>query len=294
MTIIHSIAAATDFSPGSNAAVERAVQLAVAHRASLRLLHAFDVSVGHSVKGIFDPQRLTRNAPPDVLMRQHLTDLAAALALQTGLRVETGFSVGKAESAINAYVGAHPVALVVIGSRAEPAMAGLGSTASKIVHSLTCPVLIVRSSSTRPYEKILMAVDLHDGSERVAAGALTLFPTAQHHLLHAVDPELERLLGKSAVAKDQAGAQHESVHVLAVRQLEKLARELTARFRHQVAAEVVDDVPSRAIVERAAALHADCVAVGHLHGPGAGSEPMLGSMAQHVLQHTLRDVLVVP
>lgn len=38
MTTIRSIVAATDFSPGSYAVVERAVQLAVAHGASLRLL----------------------------------------------------------------------------------------------------------------------------------------------------------------------------------------------------------------------------------------------------------------
>lgn len=293
MMTIHSIAAATDFSPGSNAAVERAVQLAVAHGASLRLLHAFDVSVGHSVKGIFDPQRLTRNAPPDVLMRQHLTDLAAALAKQTGLRVETGFSVGKADSAINAYVSAHDVSVVVIGSRAEPAMVGLGSTASKVVRSLACPVLIVRSGGARPYEKVLLAVDMHEGSARVAASALTLFPAAQHHLLHAVDPALERVLGESAVEKGQNRVPHESMHALAVRQLEQMARELTSRFQRQVAVEVVDDVPSRAIVERAATLHADCVAVGH-HGQGAGTERLLGSMVQHVLLHTLRDVLVVP
>lgn len=293
MKTIHSIAAATDFSPGSNAAVERAVQLAVAHGASLRLLHAFDVSAGHSLKGVFDPQRLTRNAPPDVLMRQHLSDLAAALTMQTGLRVETGFSVGNADSAINAYVAAHDVSVVVIGSRAEPAMAGLGRTASKLVRSLAYPVLIVRSSGARPYEKVLLAVDMLDGSARVAASALTLFPAAHHHLLHAVDPELERVLGKSPVAKEQMRVQHESMHALAVRQLELLAQEMTTRFKHQVATEVVDDVPSRAIIERAATLHVDCVALGH-HGHGGSAERLLGSMVQHVLQHTLRDVLVVP
>lgn len=58
MTKIFSIVAATDFSPGSSAAVERAVQLAVAHGASLRLLHAFDVSAWYRLKAVFDPQRL--------------------------------------------------------------------------------------------------------------------------------------------------------------------------------------------------------------------------------------------
>ena len=44
MMAIRSYMAATDFSPGSNAAVERAVSLAVTHGASLRLLHAFTVA----------------------------------------------------------------------------------------------------------------------------------------------------------------------------------------------------------------------------------------------------------
>ena len=63
MTMIRTIVAATDFSPGSHAAVERAVQPAEAHGASRRLLHAFDVSAWHSLKGVFDPQRLTMRPP---------------------------------------------------------------------------------------------------------------------------------------------------------------------------------------------------------------------------------------
>ena len=44
MTAIRSYVAATDFSPGSNAALERAVSLAATHGASLRLLHGFAVA----------------------------------------------------------------------------------------------------------------------------------------------------------------------------------------------------------------------------------------------------------
>ena len=44
MTAIRSYWAATNFSPGPNAAVERAVSLAATRGASLRLLHAFAVA----------------------------------------------------------------------------------------------------------------------------------------------------------------------------------------------------------------------------------------------------------
>jgi nucleotide-binding universal stress UspA family protein len=293
MTTIRNIVVATDFSPGSEAAVNRAVLLAQAQGATLRLLHAFDVSAWHSLRGIFDPQRFATDPPPDVSMRQHLTELAESLATQSGLQVEARYTIGDADSAILAYVKAHETSLVVIGSRAEPGMAGLGGTASKVVRSPACPVLVVRSNETRPYDKVLSAVDMSQVSMRAAAGAIALFPLAHHHLLCAVDTALERALWTNAVKSEQTRVQGESMHDFALQQLEQLARELTSQAEHVVAAEVVDDVPARAIVARAAALPADCVAVGH-HGQGVGADRLLGSMAQHVLQHTLRDVLVVP
>lgn len=160
MTMIRTIVATTDFSPGSHAVVERAVQLAVAHGALLRLLHAFDVSAWQSLKGVFDPQRLTMRQPPDLRMQRRLSDLAATLATRTGLEVEARFSIGSAHSAINMYVTAHAPSLVVLGSRAEPAMPGLGSTALKVLRSPACPMLIVRSTESRPYDKVLSAVDM--------------------------------------------------------------------------------------------------------------------------------------
>jgi len=293
MTIISSIAVATDFSPGANAAVERAVQLAVAHGVSLRVLHSFDVGAWHSLRDVFDVQRLSLGPPPDVQMQQHPTDLAASLETRTGLEVEARFSVGDAASAINAYVMAHATSLLVIGSRAEPAILGLGSTASKVVLSPTCPVLMVRSTESRTCDKVLSAVDMRDVWKRVADFAVTLFPAAHHHLLYAVDPAPQSAWWRGDVAKETIGLLHDSMHEQALRQLEQLAQHLTEKAIHPVTVEVVDDVPARAIVERAAALLADCVAVGH-HGQGTVVGRLLGSMAQHVLHHTLRDVLVVP
>lgn len=293
MTRIRNIVVATDFSPGSNAAVNRAMLLAQAHGASLRLLHAFDVSAWHSLRGIFDPQRFTMDPPPDVQMRQHLSELATSLATQSGLQVEARYTVGEADSAIMAYVMAHETSLVVIGSRAEPGMMGLGSTASKVVRSPACPVLVVRLNESRPYDQVLCAVDMREGSMRAAAQTVALFPLAHHHLLCAVDPALQRALWMKNVATDETRVQRESMHAFAQQQLDKLAQELTSQAEHPVAAEVVDDVPAHAIIARAQGLPADCVAVGH-HSQGTGVGRLLGSMAQHVLQHTSRDVLVVP
>ncbi|NDP39705.1 MAG: universal stress protein [Rhodoferax sp.] len=276
MTPIHNIVVATDFSPGAAAAVDRAVQVALTHGAVLRLLHGFDVSAWHSLQGVFDPRRLAREPPPDVQIKRRLNELSASLATQTGLQVEAHFSVGEADVAIRAYVAAHDTALLVIGARAELSILGLGSTASRLVRAPNCPVLMVRFDPARPYSTMLAAVDLSALAKRAATVAIGLFPAAQHHLALALGP----------------GPQ-QSVHAQALHDLDQFARGLSGKAQNPVVAEVLDDVPARAILERAAALAVDCVVVGH-HGRDGGTEAQLGSMAQQVLQHTLRDVLLVP
>ena len=292
MTTLRSIVAATDFSPASDAAVHRAAQLAVTHGVSLCLLHAFDIGAWHSLKGVFDTQRLTADPPPDVRMQQRLTDFAASLAAQSGLEVGVHFGVGPPAKVINAYVGSHAGSLVVIGSRAEPALSGLGSTALKVVRRPPCPILIVRVAENKPYDKILSAVDLREGSVQAASLAVELFPTAHHQLLYALDAA-SGSADWGGLGGEPLRLLHESLHAQAERELQHFAQHLSARARHAPTAVVADDVPARAILVAAANLGADCVVVGH-HGLGTATDSDLGSMAQHVIYAALSDVLVVP
>ncbi len=292
MTTIRSVVAATDFSPASDAAVRRASHLAATHGAALCLLHAFDVGAWHSLKNVFDAQRLTVDPPTDVRMQQRLADCAASLAASTGLEVGVHFGLGPPAKVIEAYVKAHGGSLVVIGSRAEPSLSGLGSTALKVVRRPACPVLIVRVAEDRPYKTVLSAVDLREGSVRAASLAVALFPAAHHHLLYALDVE------SGSAAWDSLGREplrllHASLHDKAEHDLQQLAQSLSAAARHPLVALVADDVPARAILVGAANLAADCVVVGH-HGMGTATESYLGSMAQHVIYAALSDVLVVP
>ncbi|MDO9094010.1 MAG: universal stress protein [Rubrivivax sp.] len=292
MTTIRSVVAATDFSPASDAAVRRASHLAATHGAALCLVHAFDVGVWHSLKNVFDAQRLTVEPPPDVRMQQRLTDCAASLAASTGREVGVHFGLGPPAKVIEAYVNAHGSSLVVIGSRAEPTVSGLGSTALKVVRKPACPVLIVRVAEDRPYETVLSAVDLRAGSVRAASLAVALFPSAHHHLLYALDAESGSAawdnLGREPLRLLQASLYSQAEH-----DLQQLAQSLSAATRHPLSATVADDVPARAILVGAANLAADCVVVGH-HGLGTATESHLGSMAQHVIYAALADVLVVP
>ncbi|MEO5697477.1 MAG: universal stress protein [Burkholderiaceae bacterium] len=293
MTAIRSILAATDFSPGANAAVGRAVQLAEAHGASLRMLYAFDAGVWQRLEAGFDAAGPKLEPGTDARIRERLIDAAQSLATQTGLEVGAEFAIGTAHDAIAAGVNSIDASLLVIGARALPSIVGLGSVAAKALRAPACPVLIVRCGQCQPYRQVLTALDIADGGADPAALAVAAFPAARHVLLHAVDPALHRALGLGGMAREQAHAWLDSIHAHADRELRALARSLGGQAVHPITTEIVDDAPARAILAFAASMPADCVVVGH-HGQSAPAQAFLGSMAQHVIHHTMLDVLVVP
>ncbi len=158
-------------------------------------------------------------------MQQRLTDFAASLAAQSGLEVGVHFGVGPPAKVINAYVGSNAGSLVVIGSRAEPALSGLGSTALKVVRRPPCPILIVRVADNKPYDKILSAVDLREGSVRAASLAVELFPTAHHQLLYALDAA-SGSADWGGLGGEPLRLLHESLHAQAERELQQFAQRM--------------------------------------------------------------------
>jgi universal stress protein E len=293
MSSLRKITVATDGSPGARAAVERAAQLAVQHGAALCLLQALDPGTvalaGGAQASAQDPAieaRATR-------LRQRLAESASLQARRTGVEVESAFAVGAAHRVIDEHIKSRMPSLVVVASRYDPATAGLGGTPLKLLRAPACPVLVVRTNDAKPYQRVLSAVDLRDGSVRAAVAALALFPQAHHHLLYAVAPALDSSLEAGGFDSAQVQSLHESMHQHAERELLLLAQGLSTRSTHPVSAEVASDVPARALLVGAAALQAQCVVVGH-HDAETIGQTELGSMALHVLQFIPSDVLVVP
>lgn len=281
MSTIRSILVATDFSAGSDAAVQRAVQLAATHRASLCLLHAWDAAV-----------RTAGESPTSV--RQALQQAAALIAQQSGIDVDHHFEIGAAEPVINARALARAASLIVVGSRADPQEAGLGSTASQVVRAPACAVLVVRATGAPVIRRVLSAVDLREGSMRALSFALALFPAACHHLLHALDQDLEDTVAEADCSAEELQSLQMARYARADATLQRLAKRLGASAAHPLTAEIADDVPARAILVGAAELPADCVVVGH-HGEGTTIRDSIpGNVAQHVIQYTPGDVLVLP
>lgn len=294
MASIRTVVVATDFSRTSVAAVERGALLAVQLGAPLCLLHALDeaAAVPAPDAGPRGAPQPTAQTPAGQEGRQALAETAAALARRLSVEVTTHCEAGSPAAVIGAWVKANPGSLVVVGSRADLDLEGLGSTATDVVRMPAAPTLVVRALESHPYGTVLCAVDLRAGSVRAASLAVEVFPQAHHHLLYALDPVLPGDEPEDAAADSQRLADYDANKAKVDLECRRLALQLSASTAHPVRAIVAEDVPERAILVAAAELGADCVVVGH-HGEGPATNSALGSMAEHVVHSAISDVLVV-
>lgn len=295
---VRRVVVATDFSPGAEAAVTRALQIAAVHHAHVDLLHSYDVGALRALRRVFDAERLLGRVGADRAIEGRLRDDAARLASASGLEVEPCFSAGDPAVAIAARVQSMHAALAVLARRGEPGAYGIGSTLLNVLRQVPSAVLVVRpgaepADDARPYATVLAAVDQREVSQRTAAAAAALFPTAQHLWLGVVDATWEREVWRAGGITPELAAELPSLAGALGLELERLAAAMAEGRPVRPRIEIADGIASRVIVDRARALGACCVAVGR-HGQGGLGERLLGSTALDVIHHSGRDVLVVP
>lgn len=137
----HRALVATDFSSGSRAAMHAAVRLCP--DADFTLYHAFD-----QVAGIYDLDQPTIDEET-ALHRKQAEQFVASFAELAG-KPTPGIVVehGAPDKTMPAYVAAHNVELVVLGTHGVTGIVrtAMGSVAEKLLSALRCDVLIVRQS----------------------------------------------------------------------------------------------------------------------------------------------------
>jgi nucleotide-binding universal stress UspA family protein len=108
--------------------------------------------------------------------------------------------------------------------------------------------------------------------------------------LSVIDPAWKREFSRHSPPQGELGP--EELRAIATQRIEDLARTLPQADEGRFEVEVVEGVPLRVLVERAAQWPADCVVVGR-HGHGPFAERLLGSTTLDLIHHAARDVLVV-
>jgi nucleotide-binding universal stress UspA family protein len=144
---IHTILLATDLSPASDLATERAVELAARLRARLVVVNVLERRrlSGRGAHDRVDQARAEREAAlVDVVERARAAGAHAEF-------IVWGADPPSAAPAVSALAQAEHAVLIVVGTRGRD-RAGrflLGSVSDEIVRTADCPVLVVRPTANR-------------------------------------------------------------------------------------------------------------------------------------------------
>lgn len=273
---LRTILVATDLTRREAAAVERAVQLARAHGARLRLMHA-------PASG--------RTPQPDAVAR--LARAAAPLATRLDFRVET-VPVRPGDTIERIAAEARNADLVVLPHRRERSTAAFfrGQPVVRLLREAGRPVLVVRRAGGAHYRRILVGVDFTPASQAVVQLAAQLDPLAQLELFHAVDTRGEAHL-RAADATTEAIRAYRAQCVQKARQQMLSVTDSFAARRNRVLAAIGRGSPGRQIVIQQEHAEADLVVVGKSES-SAWLDFLRTSVAHRVLSWGTSDVLVVP
>ncbi|MFO7576915.1 MAG: universal stress protein [Pelovirga sp.] len=286
MAEINRILVATDLSPHAGIAVDRAVNLARQHGATLYLLHA--VAEDNSIETI-GPTTLqediarARRLLHEQLEQFDLGGIDCHVLVETGRDFVTIITTARRLQADLILVGAH-------GSGFFKDLL-FGTTAERVVRKSEIPVLVVKKPATADYQRILLPTDFSAAAAQAIPLALALAPAARFDLVHVYSLWGEGRLSPTAMMDAQHHAAHERIRTQAELQLRQWLEHLGLEgYRHR--SHLRPGRPGVLIPQIAGELHCDLVVMG-TRGRSLLTCILLGSVAEHVLKLGDCDLLTV-
>lgn len=286
----------TDFSVASQAAVERALQLACGWSARLTLQHVVSssfwddvISTAASAAGVDTPAPAAAEAAAAEALRRRATEIEAA----SGVRCDVAVSTGRAAGALAHAAESAGADLLVIGAHGAHPVRDLlvGTTAQKLLRISPCPVLVVRRKPTAEYRTVLAPTDFSAPSRAALQTCIGLLPQATVHVAHAFELPYEGLARYASVDPDT---------------LVRYQREARARL-HETLRNFADEVgvaPGRRVLHVAHGYAPKCIdqwiettgadlVVIAAHGKSELEATFLGSVSLHTVMAAHCDVLLL-
>lgn len=292
MKTLARILAATDFSPRSTVAVDRAARLAHEHKATLYLVHVVDHLLLRMFAGDVDDHPLATEQRLLQSARERLSALSKLLASHFAITVEPVVRAGRVHVEIAHCAAEHAIDLSVLGAHGENFVrdAFLGSTASRYVRRSRHPTLVARSDDQQPYQSVLVGVDFSAASGPAVQAAIAVAPKAAVRLLHVCEQPYASRLPVIGIGKQELAARRAAQEKQARVQLEAFARDIPGAA---ALTRVVQSGPAaKTIVRHARAQRCDLLVVGR-RGAFELDPLLLGSVSLRLLEQFDRDLLLV-
>ncbi len=281
---LSSVVVPTDFSEGSQQALNRALRLPLGPKSKVTLLHVVPDDIPGTLRkeAIEEAERSLEKS----LARVH------QLARDRGLSPKQFMAdVVEGESAQQIVKRAHTVEADVIcmgrhGRTSFLEQLRIGSTARKVVKLGDVPVLLVRLPATRSYQSALIAVDLTLSSVKLIKGAKPYVEdTNEVEVLHASSVPFEDYVVVS-------GERAEEFRDEAMKSATKDIRTLLAKTGLKAEPRVLGGDARMLIMEEAKARKSELIILG-THARKGVRKLILGSVAEWTMTHAACDVLVM-
>lgn len=279
---LSSVVVPTDFSEGSQQALERALRLPLGPKSKVTLLHVVPDDIPGTLRkdALVEGERSLEKA----LARVHQVAIDRGLAPRQFVA-----DVVEGDSAEQILKRAHTVEadVVCMGRHGRSSLVELriGSTARRVVKLGDVPVLLVRAPATQVYRRVLIAVDLTLASAKILKAAR---PYADEkcdvEVLHASSVPYEDYVVMS-------GDRAEEFRGEALKSATKDLATLVTKSGLKADTRVLGGDARLLIIEEAKARNAELIIVG-THGRKGVRKLILGSVAEWTMTHAACDVLV--
>ncbi|WP_326543160.1 universal stress protein [Pseudorhodoferax sp.] len=279
---------ATDLSPRSDRALDRALLLARSWRVPLVALTVVPTGAGlvtHPVLAL-SSDAVAQRAARRQAERRLRADLADA-TVPPIVHVEQG----EVTSTVLAVAQAERCGLIVTGVARHEALARmlLGSTVETLARRAPLPLLVVRERARQGYTQVLVTTDFSEHARHALQTAAALFPEAAFTVFHAFGNPYPLLAGMDVEQVRQAGraAAEEQARLFLD------ATPLPTAVRAGIRLRLAYGDPGLLLREHGAEHPGELVVLGTQRRSGL-TGLLLGSVAERVLELAQSDVLVVP
>jgi nucleotide-binding universal stress UspA family protein len=282
-----------DLSAHSDQALERAIGIALVHRAKLVLVHAqASETPGGEADNAMTAQLGEVSAAVRAAEALRLADkLAEIQAL--GLPAAVISRLGPPDEVLAGAAHDERADLIVVGTHGHTGVARflLGSVANAIVRRAPCDVLVVRGDALRePFHKPLIATDFSPAAAKALGNAVPILaPDARLHVVHAWQLPAGSW---GATLLGQARFPWSTVRDAVLASAKSQADQLVAEHGPGFEVDMVQGPPAQVITETAERGGHDLIVVG-AHGNRGFRRLLLGSVAESTVRHAHCSVLVV-
>jgi nucleotide-binding universal stress UspA family protein len=288
-----TIIAGCDLSGPGDEALDRAIGIALRHRAKIVLVHA---QASEAVRSEVDSALLAQLGEMSAAIRaeeaRRLADKLAELG-RLGLPAAVISRLGPPDEVLASAAHDEQADLIVVGTHGHGGVARflLGSVANTIVRRAPCDVLVVRGAPVRAaFRAPLIATDFSPVADlAIGRAERVVDPGAPLAVVHA----WELPTGSwGATLLGQARFPWSTVRDAVLASAQTQADKLVAEHGHAFQVALVQGPPASVITETAERGAHDLIVVG-AHGHRGFRRLLLGSVAESTVRHAPCSVLVV-